>query len=245
MDKIPKISFVLAARNDDYGRNFLNRIRTSIRVLAELTERNRAAFELIIVEYCPPVDRPSLADALAEIAHPVLPIRIITVPASFHNRVRGESKNPFLEYIAKNIGIRRAYGEYIIATNPDIIFSDNFIRYLAITALDANMFYRANRHDLNIRTFDERESVDSILARCEPATTRIWTSRGQQYVSLKRWWQRLGNHLHPISFFHNLMMCPLFNIFRQSFDKTRPHGAAAGDFIMAHRDAWEKIRGYD
>lgn len=53
------------------------------------------------------------------------------------------------------------------------------------------------------------------------------------------------NHLHPFSFMRNLLMCPLFNMLRKNFDEHRPHDAAAGDFIMAHRDAWAHVGGYD
>jgi hypothetical protein len=240
-----KISLVIAARNDDYGGNFANRMRTSIRVLAELAKQYSASFELVIVEYAPPENKPPIATQVSDISHEALPIRIITVPTSFHHRVAKSSKNPFLEYVAKNIGIRRAQGEFIIAMNPDIIFSASMVQFLAQGTLNAHTVYRANRSDLSLRFIDETLPVSDVLALCQAHVTRTWTPHGQLYTSWVRWGIRMRNHLSPRSILRNLRLAPIFNTYRTSRPTIKPHDAAAGDFIMAHRDAWTMVRGYD
>src|SRR5258708_6371225 len=118
---MPKISIVLSARNDDYGRNFLHRINTCLRVLAYHAQRHPGVFEVIIVEYNPPAQEKPLATVLTTHSTPELPVQIITVPSEFHRALAQRSKIPFFEYVAKNIGIRRAQGEYVLSANPDIV----------------------------------------------------------------------------------------------------------------------------
>src|SRR3989338_1433358 len=240
----PKISFVMAGRNDDYGGNFLNRMRTSIRTLLFLAEKYDTNFELVIVDYNPPADKLLLKEALALDSNSNLNIRHIIIPHEFHLEVSQGGKNPFPEYIAKNIGIRRANGTFIASVNPDIIFSDVFVKYLASGNLDANYFYRANRHDLDIKAIDDLLTVPEILQICRKTTVRIWTNNGSPYVSWKRWFKRFKRKPKP----YNLWHAPVFNFIpaiKSYLNPDRIHDAAAGDFIIMHRDAWFKTRGFD
>jgi hypothetical protein len=56
----PYLSFVIAARNDDYGGNFLHRMQVFVNVLFWLWERHNLDAELVVVEWNPPKDRPRL-----------------------------------------------------------------------------------------------------------------------------------------------------------------------------------------
>jgi len=38
--------------------------------------------------------------------------------------------------IAKNVGIRRARGRFVLCTNVDLLFSDKMVRFLAFGRLD-------------------------------------------------------------------------------------------------------------
>jgi hypothetical protein len=62
----------------------------------------------------------------------------------------GAGEEEFREYFAKNVGIRRARGEYVLVTNPDILISGELISALAInpTLLNPFSYYRLDRHDL-------------------------------------------------------------------------------------------------
>src|SRR5216683_779231 len=52
------------------------------------------------------------------------------------------------QMIAKNVGIRRALGEYIIATNIDIIFSDELFAWMKRDSLGDGVVYRSDRWDI-------------------------------------------------------------------------------------------------
>lgn len=246
MGKRPKLSIIMVARNDDYGKNFLNRITTSVRALIYLTNRYRSNFELVIIDYNPPPDKELLAQTLSAFTtdNIFLTIRFIVIPNTFHVRVAQESKRPLLEYLAKNIGIRRAQAEFILTTNPDIIFDDTIIEFLTEAQLDKNSFYRINRYDLPMREFDTSTQIPEIIKQCRQRTTRIWTKDGLIYTSFRRWFKRFLNKPLP----KNLFLCPWFNPLRKIKAFVAPkklHEAASGDFLLAHRNAWQKVRGFD
>lgn len=145
-----KLSIVMAGRNDGYGGDFLARMNLSLkRLFIQAVGDNlaEAGAELILVEWNPPSERPSLADAVTW-GNITIPVRIVTVPPFVHGQFPRSEEFPLFEYIAKNVGIRRARGEFILATNPDILFSDVMIARLAAGEFEEGCFYRANRHDL-------------------------------------------------------------------------------------------------
>ena len=139
----PYVSIVITGRNDDYGDNFLNRISTFVRSLAHQTQSYPGVFELVIVEWNPLSDRPGLARVLP--GTPGLPVRVITVPEHVHQQLNATL--PVLEFHGKNVGIRRAHGEFVLVTNPDIIFTDQLIDTLAKKQLRLDSFYRTDRYD--------------------------------------------------------------------------------------------------
>lgn len=77
-----------------------------------------------------------------------VPTRLITVPQAVYDTIPNPHNEGFFEYWLKNIGIRRATGEFILSTNPDNLYSPELIKRLA-GDLDAGTFYRVNRYDLD------------------------------------------------------------------------------------------------
>ena len=51
------------------------------------------------------------------------PVRIITVPSHLHQQLRYSEHLPLFQMIAKNVGIQRARGEFVLVTNIDVLFS--------------------------------------------------------------------------------------------------------------------------
>ena len=240
----PKISLVIAARNDDYGGNFLNRIYTFTKILIYQTNKYKLPAELIVVEYNPPADKPSLDKVLVIQNNQYLNVRFITVPNKFHQKIAGESKNPFFEYIAKNIGIRRAKSEFVLSTNPDIIFSNEFIKFLTDDHLNESEFYRIDRCDLPALIFDKNMVVPDILDSCRKNVVRVMTNNGTLFFNTKRWLLRF---MKKPTLGHFLRL-PIFNFivkFRAKFNPNQPHEAASGDFMMAHSNAWQTVKGFD
>ena len=74
-------------------------------------------------------------------------MRTITVPASAHARIPASDKMPFFQTFAKNVGIRRAASDNILATNIDILLTDDL--FLGSTEpLNERTIYRADRWDI-------------------------------------------------------------------------------------------------
>lgn len=141
--KSPYISTVIVGRNDGYGVNFLERMNLFIRHLDRQVSNHRDLMELIIVEYNPQSDRARFKEILYKPEH--LVTRIITVNSETHETT-GRTL-PVLEWYGKNAGIRRAQGEYVLVTNPDIIFSDALILSLSEKPLRKDVLYRTDRYD--------------------------------------------------------------------------------------------------
>jgi len=83
-----------------------------------------------------------LQKSLSEFTH--LYVRIITIPHSIHITTQNHDKIPVQQYIGKNVGIRRALGEYVLASNADIIFSKPFLKFIKSKSLQQGLYYRTN-----------------------------------------------------------------------------------------------------
>src|ERR1700744_2650077 len=128
----PYLSVVVTARNDNHGENMLRRLQTFINALTSQAQTHRLPLELLLVEWNPPAGHVPLADVLQwPDSAGWCDIRIVTVPPEVHRRDAHAEALPLYQMIAKNAGIRRARGEFILATNIDILMSDELVRYIA------------------------------------------------------------------------------------------------------------------
>src|SRR5690349_4578563 len=111
----PYISVIATARNDNHGGNLLGRIQVFVDAWINQAKRHNLVSELILVEWNPPADKPKLAQALRwpEDTGPC-EIRIIEVPPEIHARYQHAAALPLYQMIAKNVGIRRARGEFLL-----------------------------------------------------------------------------------------------------------------------------------
>ena len=124
----PYLSVVVVSRNDDHGGNPLLRTQLCINSLYEQCNRYRLPIELIVVDWNPPLDRPGLADVIQwPEDRRFIRTRVISVPPKFHRKLPHSEDLPLFQMIGKNVGIRRANGEYVLATNIDILFSDELM----------------------------------------------------------------------------------------------------------------------
>jgi len=74
--------------------------------------------------------------------------------------------------IAKNVGIRRARGEFVLATNIDILFSDALMKRLARRDLRSDTLYRIDRYDVAAEV-PKDVPVEEKLSYCENTVIRI------------------------------------------------------------------------
>lgn len=140
---------MVSARNDDYGGNFIHRMKAFAKVLGRLCEKYNLNAELVIVEWNPLKNKPPLKDVVDWSKYfKSVKVKIIEVPNKVHQKIPKSDKADFFEFIAKNVGIRRARGEYILSTNADILFNDELIEFFALKKLSKEKFYRIDRYDV-------------------------------------------------------------------------------------------------
>lgn len=135
------LSFIVTGRNDDYDQNFDDRLTVSLgRNINNLPDA-----EFIFVEWNPYLDKPLTSEKLMKVFGDR--IKYYVVHPKYHDRyclIDG-----FLEYPAKNVGIRHASGDFIGCINSDIIFAPDLIESLN-GPLNNRTLYRATRIDIQL-----------------------------------------------------------------------------------------------
>jgi len=152
---IPFLSIVLTGRNDDYGNDFRSRFFNTLRFNHREMVARGIPHEFVFVEWAPAPGRPLLVDLLIE-AVPTLDARTLTgyiVDNRYHQALSLNPRLEFLEFLAKNVGIRRACGTFILTTNCDVFLSRPILQRLQDRDLEPRTIYRAPRYDL-------KQSVD-------------------------------------------------------------------------------------
>lgn len=166
------LSVVATSRNDDHGGRLTHRMQNFVAGLVAQCRRHGVRAELVLVEWNPPPERRPLIE---EIAWPRdrggCDIRIVTVPAEVHRTFDNADRIRLYQMIAKNVGIRRARGKYVVATNVDILFSDEAMRFMR-DRLRPGTLYLADRADVPAE-LPESEDFAAVLAYCAGAQLRV------------------------------------------------------------------------
>lgn len=242
------LSIVCVSRNDDHGGNLRERTQCFIDGIAQRFGGEKSFVELVLVEWNPPSDKPRLSDSLdwQRIASSSVCVRVIEVPAELHQRFAVSDRLPLLQMIGKNVGIRRARGEFVLCTNIDVIFSEPLSRLLVSGDLQRDRMYRAERVD--VRESVARAPVEQIDDVCRDAIIR----RNQRAFPLAL--AQALTSAGRINLVDVVKRFPIFHLETFSDDwvlkateTTKPEllfTNACGDFTLLHRDSWSRIRGY-
>src|SRR5579862_6987865 len=161
----------------------------------EQCKRYNLKAELIFVEWNPPEDRPPLSEALDFPSEKgPCAIRIIRVPKEVHMQFEHSDRIPLFQMIGKNVGIRRAQGKFILATNIDILFSNELFQFLR-QDLKPGTLYRVDRLDVPEK-LPEFDSFDDILQFCSKSFFRVHGKFGsktrRERSFLRSCWALLG-----------------------------------------------------
>lgn len=135
-----KFTFITTGRNDAYDGNFNERLSIALR-------RNLKSFpdaEFIFVEWNSYLDRPLVSTKLKKFFGDR--VKYYIVHPKYHKYYC--NIDGFLEYPPKNVGVRRATGDYICCTNSDIIFCPDLVHNLKTKQLRDDVLYRATRIDI-------------------------------------------------------------------------------------------------
>lgn len=258
----PYLSVVVVSRNDDHGGNLLQRMQLFVTGWLEQAERHNLSSELVIVEWNPPPDRPRLARTLKWPDNDgPCEVRIIEVPPEIHQRYKYAEQLPLFQMIGKNVGIRRAKGRFILATNIDILFSDELMEYLASGQLAPDRMYRIDRYDVP-SDVPENVSIEEQLQYCRDNVIRINKSgytqimddanqpRGRLSSLFRAFTERLRalrSVQDAVRLIWDIVAFP-YRIFH--FYVLRPfiyggilHTNACGDFTLMASECWTALRG--
>ena len=175
----PYISVVVAARNDNHGGNMLGRMQAFLDAWMVQSERLGLPSEIVVVEWNPPASSPRLIDALRLPARPgPCRVRFVEVAPEMHAALPNSAAIPLHQMIAKNAGIRRARGEFVLATNLDIVFSPELMQFLAQRGLERGVLYRMDRYDVADAIPDSAAGVDALLEHCRGSMLRVFAAEG-------------------------------------------------------------------
>jgi hypothetical protein len=230
----PHLTVVATSRNDDHGGNLLTRMQLFVDGLAEQADRFGMPVELLLVEWNPPAGRPSLRDALRWEDSEHFQPELITVPHDVHSTQPNAGRLPIYQMIAKNVGFRRARAPYVLATNIDILLTDELFAFLQ-TDLKPNAMYRVDRHDVVAPLDGPRLPTPAECRLIRPIRQHrlLGLHYGDDASS-----QRPRRRMAP-SDLSRLAMGAWYRIVLP-----RLHTSGCGDFTLTSREVWSAIRGY-
>lgn len=210
------LSIVVVGRNDNYRGSFNKNLQQWIWNTHALLPQA----EIVLVDWNPPPDKKLLGNAI--LWPPDITTKLIVVSAQIHGSIYNPLGLPLLEYWAKNVGIRRASGDFILATNPDTLISDQLAEEILGSLQKNNMYWRANRVDV--------EPVPVGAPVFYPLTIHgQWGSYRYKKVDLKA---------HGMAVLRKVRRHLLY------WSWQVPHENAAGDFLLAHSSVWNELGGW-
>lgn len=241
MVKRPKISFVVGLRNPEYGlKNGMNNLyRTQLFVenLIFLCNKYRLSSELIFVEWNP-VNSGEFFQKIKWPSLGIVTVRWIEVPPEIHKKFLISLKIPIYEFIAKNVGICRAKGDYILSTNVDVLYSEPLMKYLTKVKLSTNCFYRVDRLDV-AGYISSKMSFSKRLNYCNKHIVKIHTFYGSVSPN------EIAYNQPILNFFKKRELIIKYWIGNGLFTPADGlHRNAAGDFFLMARKRWYQLRGY-
>jgi hypothetical protein len=215
----PYFSIVVVGRRDNFSTGFEARARNFLTALQlHIKKVPLADAEVVFVDYA---GNQSLLHEIFDF--PKLRIRWVIVPEAAHRRLmrRMNGSISFLEYVAKNIGIRRARGKFVLTTNPDDLLSADFFELIAQRQFNTALLYRAMRWDS--RNSTTQTASELVQGLSEPWEMATWD---------------VNQRCRPTG--------PMFAVIDSmaSYD-TKIFPCGAGDFILLSKKMWGAVEGFN
>jgi hypothetical protein len=207
-----KLSAVVVTRNDNYGGDLNDRATYCLNSLIDTFD------EVILIDWNSPNSRPLLWDIDKNIKFRGNLKHIVITP-EVASMLTNEDPHAQVccETLGRNIGIRRATGDYIVSTNIDVIAPRrDQLEKTINNDLNTNTFYTISRRHIEWKDIEgfhggERKYGD---------------------------WEELRNHLIENSeerkYEEKVVDGDDYSIVN-----------CCGDFQLAHRDIWSEIRGFE
>lgn len=138
------VSFVLAARDDGYMGNFIERMSYAWQRNIDVLEKSGLDYEIIVVDFNPILNEHLFENDQLKNILSFKSVKNIIV----NNSVIVKDNLPplvFYEYYAKNVGGIRSNGKLLFMTNSDIVISEEICDFIRIEVNNPdidNYFYR-------------------------------------------------------------------------------------------------------
>jgi len=182
-EKINSISVVVVGRNDNYGGDFSERLRTILDWNLSILPNP----ELIYVEWNQVENRTSDCDWITKRYKNT---KCYIVPKKIHDTITTNNKMPVMEYFGKNVGIRKATNDWILLLNADILLDLKTIKDIK-KGLSSKYVY--GTHYNNIKWNKELISSDflsnkDIVLNYFPANKILQSVVGNMILTHKNNW---------------------------------------------------------
>lgn len=250
-------SFIVASRNDNHGGNMKEKNQFFINRWINDVKKYNLNCELIIVDWNSKIPLRKIFKRYLLKKNKI--VKIIEVSNQIHKKFQNSKKINLFQMIAKNVGARRANGKFLIFTNIDIVFSQEFFYYLKNNTIRNKTIYRADRHDFDLKNFKNYEiSEDKIKKLRTYIHKKNYTydiKKNKKYYLRKTIIQL---YVNIINFLENFLkgrikknfniiklfiaLCNIGNL-KTLFDK-KLHTNACGDFTMIDKQSFYKMNGY-
>lgn len=215
-----KVSAVICCRNDNYGGHLIERATYSINSILDQVD------ELVYVDWNG--ENACLTDVIKIKDRSKLKTIIVTPEKC--KELMGENYHKgqkMCEVLARNVGIRRASGDIIISTNPDIIFPERYLIDDMIKKLKENEMITLTREDVRLNDIFSQFKED-----------------------LK---PEILPNIFGITSIKSRLMSPYLIMNKEiieNYTNDKHHALASliqgcGDFQMAYKSMWFKIKGFE
>jgi hypothetical protein len=170
------LSIVVVLRNDNYGGNLIERFEYFIKSIDNGINKYNMYndIEIVLVEWNPPSENETMQNIVNNIKKKYslkVNVRIITISNEYH--ISRNYTLPCCEYPGKNVGIKESHGEYVLITNPDIVFPNDFFYFLSTKNLCNNCYYRTTRFDINNTNIYNNLDYEQLIEYCKQNIIKI------------------------------------------------------------------------
>ena len=259
------LSIVAASRNDNHGNNLDERTNLFIKSIAENCKKYKIQTELLLVEWNQIPNTKTLNDRLKLISNEYLVSKILPVNQKHHLKLPNSDRLHFFQMIAKNVGIRRASGKFILATNIDVIINQKLYEFISNKNLKEKTIYRCDRHcidynysgniednyldqftnyidrkyySLDIKSKQKHNVYGSFFGYLKILFNSFFIKKNKSIVekiSNKNFISITKKIIHYFKYFRVL---PIFFFQKKLFTN------ACGDFTLLDKDSWINLKGY-
>ena len=253
------LTIVAASRNDNHGNKLDERTNIFIKSLAENCKKYKIPSELIIVEWNQILNKKTLSDRLDLISNEYLDSKIITVSKDHHLRLPNSDRIQFFQMIAKNVGIRRALGKFVLATNIDVIMNQELFKFIAKKKLKEKTIYRCDRHcvDYDYSGNIKDNHLDQLTNFIDKKFYSLDVKTKVKFYVYSSVFRHIKNLLEGIfkkkekSLIEKIKFKNFINIlkkivfyFRNFLFQEKLFTNACGDFTLLDKNSWFDLKGY-